>query len=902
MALASGTRLGAYEIVALLGAGGMGEVYRARDATLGRDVAIKVLPDFLAGDADRMARFTREARTLASLNHPNIAHIHGLEDCGGVRALVMELVEGDDLSRRIARGAIRLDAALPIAKQIAKALEAAHEQGIVHRDLKPANIKVMPDGTVKVLDFGLAKTGTASEAGGEPTPTVTSPAMMTSAGMILGTAAYMSPEQARGQTVDKRSDIWAFGCVLYEMLTGKRAFLGEDLADTISNVLKTEPNWSAFPSDLPVHIRPLMMRCLAKDRAERIPNIAVVRFLLDDVTAVTPDSTRPPQQIGRRGAALVVASLMVAAAAVVLAAWMALRPPPTVAPRPATRFRITVPPDTLLINPTGDSGGTGLALSPDGSLLAYVARLGASGEYQLYTQASDQLDAVPIRGARFAAGSGTVFFSPNAEWIGFHADGKLHKVPSVGGAALTLCDAPGLWGATWMPDDSIVFGSRAANGLLRVSAAGGTPTQLTKPDGNLERSHRWPEVLPGGKAIVFAIQRPNTDFNGAAIGVLRLDTGEWSALFEGGTAPHYLPSGHLTFVRDGVMLAVPFDLGTLQVTGAAVPLIDGVFASVPNGAAKLAVSETGSIAYVPGGAARLARAMVWVDRHGMVQPLPVVHQTYEAPRLSPDGQRVAVAVNNAAAAGDRNIWMYDVARTTLSKLTAEKVQAESPAWTPDGRLVTYVASRSPLRHFMRKAADGSGTEETLAGTDRHLHSGSWSPKGDALIAGAVQGAEELWILQKRDTWTLRPYLKAAFRLTGPVISPDGRWLAYASSENNRGEIYVQAFPEPGGKYQISTDGGAEPVWAKNGRELFYRNGDKMMAVSIDTHSQVPNAGTPAMLFEGRFAASSNDAWYDVSADGQHFLMLTPGDALAPDSIVVIHDWMNEVTALAPSRK
>ena len=623
------------------------------------------------------------------------------------------------------------------------------------------------------------------------------------------------------------------------------------------------------------------------------------------------ETTVPHTTTEQRPNALVVSTLAVAAAAIAVAGWLTLRPEPIAPPRLATRFRIAMPPNQLLINRSGNADGSSLALSPDGSRLVYSARQGADNIWwQLYTRSSDRLDAVPVRDGQVRS-SVSPFFSPSGDWIGFERDGKIMKVPAGGGAVLEVCDVPSFSGATWLPDDSIVFGTTA--GLMRVSAVGGTPTPLTKPDGKTDSSHRWPAALPGGKAIVFSIQRPGTNFNGAAIGVLRLDTGQWTVLVEGGTAPHYLPSGHLAFVRNGVMLAMPFDVRTLQASGTAVPLVDGIFESVSQGSAKLAVANTGTIAYVPAQTQQLAVAMVWVDRHGAVEPVPALHQTYETPRLSPDGQRVAVAVNNAASTGDRDIWLYDISRATLSRFTTgttAQAQAETPAWTPDGRRVTYATG--PVRQFVWKAADGSGTAELLASTDRHLHSGSWSPSGDAFISAEVpSGASRtsatrsdgsVWIMHKGATWTLDPYLKTAFPIRGPVISPDGRWLAYTSSDNNRSEIYVQTFPKPGGKSLVSTDGGTEPVWARNGRELFYRSGDKMMAVSVDNSGSTPKIGKPTLLFQGSFAATGSEASYDVSVDGQRFLMLKSDDAATSESIVVIQDWMNEVKALVSRGK
>ena len=897
-----GLKLGVYEIVALLGKGGMGEVYRAHDTKLNRDVAIKILPAAFVRDPDRAARFQREAQILAALNHPNIAAIYGLEHSNDSQFLVLELVEGETLAQRMAPAQrLGIEETVSIARQVADALQAAHEKSITHRDLKPANIMLTPEGRVKVLDFGLAKAMAPIRSGDvDDSPTLSLAA--TQAGVIMGTPAYMSPEQAKGRAADRRSDVWAFGAVLYEMLAGRRAFDGEDVSDTLATVLKSDPDWNALPADLPSTIRALVRRCLMKDRNQRIADIAVANFLLNEpapaapVAPPVPITSTPSSGMSRRSVAIVASSLVVAVMAVAAAGWLAWRAVPA-PPRPVTRFPIVLPPNAIL----GVTQQPVIALSPDGARLVYVARGGAAGTTQMYSRASDQLDAVPLRGTE---GGTHPFFSPDGQWIGFSADGKLKKVPAGGGAPLTLCDALTLRGATWNADDSIIYRTGAGQGLWRVSASGGTPVELTKPDGKTEVAHGWPEALPGGKAIVFTIQRSNADFNSAAIGLLRLDTRERRVLVEGGTHPHYLPSGHLVFARAGVVLAVPFDLRTLQVKGIPVPVVEGVVTNASQGAAQLAVSSAGSIAYVSGSEVQGSRMLVWVDRRGTVQPVSAPRQNYESPRLSPDGQRAAMTIEGGAG-GLRDIWLYQFARGTLSRLAFGEIDAETPVWTPDGKRVTYAVTRSnPVRQIVSKPADGSAGEEVLVGSDHHLHLGGWSPRGDALIAMATDTGH-IWILQMTDKRTLRPFLQTPFQMRAATISPDGRWLAYAARETNRFEIYVQAFPSPGGKYQISTDGGAEPVWAKNGRELFYRNGDKMTAVSIEAKGDSLEAGTPKPLFEGRFAVSNTsggDAWYDVSPDGQRFLMLKTEDAPnSTASIVMVQDWMTELKRLVPGK-
>jgi serine/threonine-protein kinase len=899
VSLASGTRLGPYEVIAQIGAGGMGEVYRARDTKLNRDVALKVLPDTFAADADRLARFRREAHVLASLNHPHIAAIYGFEDSGGAHALVLELIEGPTLADRIARGPIPQTEALLIAKQIADALEAAHEQGVIHRDLKPANIKLRDDGTVKVLDFGLAKAmdpPSVISPAFTASPTITTPALMTGIGTLLGTPAYMAPEQAKGRPADKRSDLWAFGCVLYEMVTGKRTFDAEDVSETMALVITREPDWSDLPAITPPALQRLIRRCLEKDRKRRLADAADARLDIDEALAA-PGSpvTGPasPRVLSRRSLVVVAAGLTVATAGFGAAVtWLVLRPRPTPL-RTATRFSVALPSGSLTI---GVGRQPILALSGDGSRLVYAARVG--GGTLLYIRAIDQLESVPIRGTE---GATYPFFSPDGQWLGFaSSDGKLKKVPATGGAAIPLCDAPSMTGAVWMPDDSIIFRSGVLQGLSRVSATGGTPVDLIKPDGKTATAYAWPHALRDN-VILFSIQGVSAS-SGSAIGALRLDTGEHRVVLEGGTYPQYLRSGHLLFMRAGVVQAVPFDERTLQVKGAPVPIIEGV-ATGSFGSAQLAVSATGTLAYGPATQEPGARSLVWVDRRGNVQPVSGTKRNYEFPRLSPDGHQLAFRIQAAGVQGS-DVWIYQFARGTLSRLTFNENDAETPVWTPDGKFVTFAATRgNPVRQILRKPADGSAGEEVLAGSDRHLHLGGWSPGGDALVAMATDTGH-MWLLRPTDKQALRPFLQTPYQTRAGTISPDGRWLAYASNDSNRFDVYVQAFPGLGARYQISTDGGAEPVWSKNGRELFYRNGDTMMAVTIRTDGGRFDAGTPAALFEGHFAVSNvsgADAWYDVSPDGQRFLMLRPEDSQSAASIVMVQDWMDELKRLVPTK-
>ena len=687
MALTPGTRLGVYEVTALLGVGGMGEVYRATDTKLKRHVAIKILPSSLASDSDRLARFQREAEVLASLNHPNIAAIYGLEDADGVKALVMELVEGEDLAQRIARGAIPLAEALPIAKQIAEALEAAHEQGIIHRDLKPGNIKVREDGTVKVLDFGLAK-AMEPAAGSLPnvshSPTITTPAM-TQAGMILGTAAYMAPEQAKGRAADKRSDVWSFGCVLYEMLTGRRAFEGEDVSDTLASVLKSEPDWNALPADVALPVRTLLQRCLAKDRRLRVAHISTALFVMNESSSllsaapVQPVSVLPRLPLWRR-LVMPAAALIVGGASVGAGVWLATRP----AVLHVTRFSLSRTGTGAL---AVDTQSRDLAITPDGAHIIYKG-IGSTGT-QLFVRALDQLELTPL--TALGQVPRAPFSSPDGRWIGFVEPGNpvtLKKVAISGGPALPVCGLDGASrGATWGDDDSIIFATVATStGLQRVSSDGGEPTVLTKPNRERgESDHLWPQFLPGSQAVLFTITATTGGIDASQVAVLDLTTGTQKILMRGGSQAYYVPSGHLVYVAAGTLRAVAFDLNHLEATGTAIPVVPQVV-TLPNGTAEFDIARDGTLVYVAGGAGVTARTLVWVDRQGREEAIKAAPaRPYSSPRLSPDGTRVALDIRDQ----ENDVWVWDLARETLIRVTSDPGTDQAPVWMPDGRRLVF---------------------------------------------------------------------------------------------------------------------------------------------------------------------------------------------------------------------
>ena len=922
MALTPGTRLGVYEVIAQIGEGGMGQVYRATDTKLKRQVAIKILPPSLAADQDRLARFQREAELLASLNHPHIAAIYGLEEGGRMTALVMELVEGDDLSQRIARGAISIGETLPIAKQLAEALEAAHEQGIVHRDLKPANIKVRSDGMVKVLDFGLAKAmehATASSPSVSRSPTITTPAM-THAGMILGTAAYMSPEQARGKAVDKRADIWAFGAVLFELLTGKRAFPGEDTTDTIVSIVSKEPDWSTLPALTPQPLRRLLTHCLKKDAKARMRDIGEARQQLDDLLGGTagemltsPGVVTAPAVVSTRRRIVAAAGVTLLVAASVLLTRALTRT--TLVKLQPMRFDIALPAAQPLRIDVPDRD---LAVSPDGTHLVYVSRSG-----QLMVRALSQLDAVPLGSAVDARNP---FFSPDGQWVGVFTGGvlgvgELKKVSIAGGPAVSLCRYQGApRGASWGPDDVIVFATNDSNsGLLRVSAAGGEPTVLTTPDAaHGEADHLFPSILPGGRAVLFTIRAPSS--MESQVAVLDLATGRRTILIRAGSQAEYVDTGHLVYAFAGTLHAVRFDLATRSVASAPVSVVERVV-TYENGAAEFSVPRQGSLVYVPGGRPPEApRSLVWVTRQGQETPITAPPRLYTSSRLSPDGSLVALGVD-----GQAGIWIWDLARKTSTRLTDTPAFAQDPVWTPDGRRIIFASSTGGIPNLFWRAADHTGSIERLTTSPNAQVPTAVLPDGTRLIVRETLPATgaDLRVLRlegppARTEATPAMAVAAASRQTDPLlqttfnessgaISPDGHWLAYESNDSGPFEISVRPFPDVNsGHWTISSKGGARPTWARSGQELFYLDADNAVtAVSVHTTPTFV-AGTPAKLFNGPYFSDPRTRSYDVSPDGQRFLMIkdaaTGGQASTPASIVVVVNWVEELKARVPNGK
>jgi serine/threonine-protein kinase len=818
MALAAGTRLGSYEVLAQIGAGGMGEVYQAHDTKLGRDVAIKVLPEAFAHDSERLSRFQREAKMLASLNHPNIATIHGLEHSDGTHYLVMELVPGDTLQDRVKRdGAVPVEEALTIAEQIAEALEAAHEKNIVHRDLKPANVKVTAEGKVKVLDFGLAKAfegDTPTEDMGN-SPTLSMAATMQ--GVILGTAAYMSPEQAKGKAVDKRTDIWAFGCVLYEMLTGKPAFDGEDITEILAAVVKTEPDWRALPATTPAKIHDLVRRCLQKDKTLRLRDSGDARIEVNEaLTALTA----PPPWVAE-SAALATRSwrerlawstaAVLALIAIALGIGFVLRAPK--APQPM-RLSAEIGVDASLDTSLGASA----LLSPDGARLALVA-IGTDEKRRIYVRSLDALQATELSGTENARDP---FFSPDSQWIGFFADGKLKKISVQGGPAVTLCDAPIDRGGSWGEDGTIVFTPDIVVPLSKISSMGGTPEPLTTLDKQAgDVTHRWPQMLPGGKAVLFTSSNNSIGpiAEHANIDVYSMASGQRKTLQRGGFHARYLPTGHVVCMHEGTLFAMPFDLKRLEVTGQPTPILEGVVTAPGVGGAQFSFSDSGNLLYVAGRGGGLNVSIYWMDREGKFRPLRVTPGGYYNPAFSPDGKRLALEVDDGKR---RDIGVYELERDALTRLTFAGESNSNPVWTPDGQRIVYSSQeKGGTYNLWWIRADGGGNAQRLADSKSAQYAGSWRSDGKALAFSQYNAGTNLDIMtlliegNEKSAWKPgepAPFLNTPSAEGEPAFSPDGRWLAYQSSESGSYEVYVRPFPGPGGKWQVSTGGGVLPKW------------------------------------------------------------------------------------------
>jgi serine/threonine protein kinase/Tol biopolymer transport system component len=877
MALSPGVRVGVFEICELIGAGGMGEVYRARDSRLNRDVALKTLPELFALDPGRLARFKREAQVLASLSHPNIAAIFGFEESERLQALVMEFVDGPTLADRIAQGPIPLDDALVYARQIAEALEAAHAQGIVHRDLKPANIKVRPDGQVKVLDFGLAKalSGDAVTPVVSQSPTITSPAA-TQVGVILGTAAYMSPEQARGKPVDKRTDIWAFGAVLVEMLTGRRAFDGDDVSDTLANILKREPDLSLVEAATPSTIRRVLRRCLEKDPRQRYHDIADVRIDLDErvePAAAVPVVSRPRLLNRER----IVWALL----ATGLAGGLAYTRLHEQSPEEVVRFQVHPPEKGVFGSSSGIGraiGTSGGALSPDGSRLAFIAT-DPDGHTLLWLRRLDSFTSRPLTGTDDAL---IPFWSPDGQSIGFIASGKLKRVDVVDGAMRTICDAPGIpRGATWGSRDVILFSNGTPPRLSRVSSRGGVVTSVDIPNiDNQPQAPVWPFFLPDGRHFLYWARM-------ASEGTTSLNIGS----IEPGFAPKHLvisdsngafaPPGFLFFTREDTLMQQAFDAERLELTGEATPVAEHLFRNPGAGLADFSVSATGVLTFRS--SSNLSNQFAWVDRAGKLLGNVGPPGNYRTPALSPDGKQLAFADVNQ---GD--IWIFDLLRQTSTRFTTRVGTETCPVWFPDGRKISY---RSDSGGLFQKALSGSGTEETLL-TGMVNGPSQVSSDGKLLLYFAVVPGQtqDIFVLPTSGERKPQVVVQTPFADVEPQFSPDGRWLAYAANELGHLEVYVQPFPTTGERWQLSNSGGRQPLWRPDGKELFFVTDDRRFyAVDVSATGKSFDYGVPHFLFTMRASVFNSRNSYIPSADGQRFLvnMLLDTD---DEPINVVHNW------------
>jgi serine/threonine-protein kinase len=897
MPLPAGTRFGPYEIVALAGAGGMGEVYRAKDTRLKREVAVKVLPEAFARDSGRMARFEREALALAALNHPNIAQIYGAEES----ALVMELVEGPTLGERIQQSPIPLEETLEIASQIAEALEAAHEKGIIHRDLKPANIKIRPDGTVKVLDFGLAAilqpaVTDATDPANSPTLTLSA----TQAGVIMGTAGYMSPEQAVGKPADRRADIWSFGVVLFEMLTGQRLFTGETTSHILADVIKGEIDFGRLPSATPVAIRHLLKRCLDRDVKMRLQAIGEAR-----VAIANAGIGAEPAGVASWRSKFGIAGWIAAAVLTVIAAvagrgwWHSSRP----ADKPLVRLDVDLGPEISLPSPE-NTPLSSVALSPDGMRVAYVA--GSSpGSPRLFTRRLDQSKAVELPGTNGAIGP---VFSPDGQWLGFSAAGKFNKISVQGGPVVPLADMP-FAGASWSEDGSIIVSG--STGLIRIAPGGGAPAKVLEL-ANGEFPAAFPEVLPRGRAVLFA-SYATLSADKASVEVVTLTDGRRKTLVPGGTSPHYLPatngSGYLIYTIKETLFAVPFDLDRLEVRGTPVPLLEDVAYQSRSGGSQFQVSRSGTLVYRKAGGSpgQGVATIQWVTPDiggtGRSQPLRSKPGIYISPRLSPDGTRLAVRVMEQGAT---DLWIYDLRRDAMTRLTSGGVPS-SLIWSPDSRYILFGTVRGGIQWTR---ADGAGEPQPLTGTTAPQSPLAITSDGKRLAYSEYTGHSQIWTVPLEDAngrikaGKPEPFLKTEFTETCAVFSPDGKWLAYCSKAAESYEVFVQAFPDTGRRWQISNHGGTSPRWAPNGRDLLYESGDQIMAAAYTAKGGQFVSEKPRVWLSklGGFHAGFGTAW-DLAPDGKRVAVVTPvetsGAPKQDHEVVMLLNFFDELRRRVP---
>ncbi len=897
-----GSSFSHYKVTSKLGEGGMGEVWRAEDTKLGRDVALKMLPDLFAQDPERLARFEREARVLASLSHPNVAGIHGLEEVEGKRFLVMELVEGETLAERIQQGPMPVDEAARIARQIAEAVESAHDKGVVHRDLKPANVNITPDGNVKVLDFGLAKALIGDPMSGDNasqdlslSPTLTQ--AMTGLGVLLGTAGYMSPEQARGKPVDRRADIWAFGCILYEMLAGQRLFTGETATDVIGAVVHKEPDLDELSSKVPAQIRRLLERCLQKDANLRLQSIGEARIALQEwlenpeAEPVEVKSTRPGWL---PWAAAAIAGLIGLSLGGFFLGSSHQESPPV------QRFLAE-----LAEEPPFTGRGAAAVPSPDGRYLAYATTIEGGGS--LYLRPLERFESLQVATGQSREWPHNAFFSPDSQWLGFFTVAELKKVPVTGGSPITLAETEMPRGGSWSADGRIVFAPESNGGLSIVPAAGGDVVPLTSVTEETGfESHRYPQWLPGDTAVLFT----STNTSGNHIEIVDVENGERRVIHEGGFYGRYVPTGHVLFVDGDAVFAMPFDVDRLERTGSPMPVLEGVASFPPGGQAQYHVSDTGLLVYRPGTDELDPFRIAWADRSGRLDSLWDDEGIYGSPRLAPDGRRLAVSVQR----GDNwDVWVYDMERDVATRLTFESGYDADPVWSPDGRYVAFASDRDDGQvATYRTRSDGTGDAERLIEPGKLEFPAplSWSPDGSRLMltSPGPDGSDDLYFLPADREGEPEPYLKSPFDEGDGHFSPDGRWIAYKSNETGGSEIYVRSTEGPG-KWQISDGGGWQPMWSGDGKTLFYRSREGLNAIDVAVEGDEFRAGRPEFLFGEIFGGPSGVRLpgylffdYDVSADGQKFVVFPrrTEQQSGSSTVHVVSGWFEELQRLTAS--
>jgi Tol biopolymer transport system component len=894
MLLSSGARLGPYEIVTPLAAGGMGEVYRARDTRLDRTVAIKVLAPSLAADPQFRARFDREARTISHLDHPHICTLHDIGEQDGVAYLVMQYLEGETLAARLARSPLSFEQALTIAIEIVSALDKAHRAGVIHRDLKPGNVMLTPTGA-KLLDFGIAKSPAATIAATGVSMLPTTPASLTAQGAIVGTLQYMAPEQLEGKEVDARTDIFAFGAVAHEMFTGKKAFEGKSSAGLIAAILEHAPApVSSVQQQASPALDRLVRTCLDKNPDNRWQSAADLLRELKWIAATLSSTervvVRPGHRWGWLGSAATgwgVAAVC-ALVAITLALMLWTRAPASSLPSSSVRLSVSLPDGALLVTEAFPA----LALSPLGTHLVYAAQRDAGP--RLYLRRLDTFETKELPGTE---GATSPFFSPDGQWIGFAAQGKLKKVSIAGGQPFVIADSPVLFGGTWGPDDTIVFAATDV-GLSRVSSSGGLVTPASALDGEAgEGGHLWPEFLPDGKSILLTVGTTGTNMDRARIVIQPLDGGPRRTLVQGGTNPHYVPSGHIVYSSAGTLMAVPFDVATGTVTGAGVPVLDGV-AQTPIGAAHFTASAAGSLAFVPGDVRTPTRTLRWLDRSGRETPLPLPHRAYWSPRLSPDGRRIAVGIEGAT----HDVWVSDVARDTLTRLTFGS-DNYLPVWTPDGTRIAFQSNRNGPWRIFWAPVDRSSSEEQLVGGDNTPVPSSFSSDGEALayFSMSTKTSADLWLIPLKGERTPKSFLQTPAMELSPAISPTGGWIAYQSNESGRDEVYVRRYPDGGRLQQITTGGGMYPAWSRDGRELFYWTGDALGVVAVESGAEFRHSN-PRELFKTSFAVVAPTAPYDVAPDGRRFVFVRDeGRQPGPAQFNFVQGWLQELTTRVPAK-